>query len=344
MFDNSDAKRQLVETLRQRKHALLLIGSGSSQFVGYPSWPDLLDQLRRKVVPDDPFPDGLDLLKKASFIHMRMKSYEDYADRKRQFREHIESTFRPRPSQNYVEFHKTLLQLPFCGVATTNYDEVLEIAIKVIRSEDGLEPHCHSIDLCDERPHRVFEFLRGLSAQNPDPAVQHIHGYWQHPEKIVLTSEHYGRLYGVPGPTASPSTPELSIPDRPLDTLHRKVVWSLLAMRPVVFVGFGLRDPAFNLILRFVMMDFDLPLQPACHFALFPSHVNDQQEERQELDARRLKRFGVIPVFYPVTTNVHGHDQHAELPTLVEELSTDIGSPSGTPTLAEISRRLLERG
>ena len=175
-----------------------------------------------------------------------------------------------------------LLRLPFCGVATTNYDEVLETTIKVVRTEDSLNPHCHAIDLCNNRPHRVFEFLRDLSTQNPDPAVLHIHGYWENPEHIVLTSEDYDRRYRVPAPTAPPPTPEISIPDRQLVTLHQKVVWSLLTMRPVVFVGFSLEDPAFDLMLKFVMKDFDLPRRPSRHFALLPSYVlRTAKSERQ---------------------------------------------------------------
>lgn len=133
------------------------------------------------------------------------------------------------------------------------------------------------------------------------------------------------------------------MPQRQLDTLHRKVVWSLLTMRPVVFVGFSLRDPAFDLILRFVMNDFDLPPRPPVHFALLPSPIEDQQAKRQEHDAEYLTHFGVMPIFYPVTTDADGRDQHGELVVLVEELSTVIGTPSGTPPLAKISRRLLER-
>ena len=343
MFDNSDAQGQLVETLRQHRHALLLVGAGSSRIVGYPSWPELLDQLRQEIVPEDPFPENLGLLEKASFIRNRLRAYDDREARERQFLGYLESTFRPRISTNFAGFHKTLLRLPFCGVATTNYDQVLEIAITVVRSEDGLVPNCHAIDLCNKRPHRVFEFLRGLSAQNAYPAVLHIHGYWEHPEHIVLTAEDYESLYRLQAPTASPRTLEISAPDSHLDTLHRKVVWSLLTMRPVVFVGFSLEDPGFDLMLEFVMKDFELPRRPSPHFALLPSRVHDSQAEQQERDAKRLGRFGVLPIFYSVTIDANGHVRHDALPQLIEALGVEVGTPTGTPPLATISRRLMER-
>ena len=283
------------------------------------------------------------LLEKASFIRNRLRDYHDRAARERQFLEHLESTFRPRRPRNYEDFHKTLLRLPFCGVATTNYDEVLETAIKVVRIEDGLNPNCHAIDLCNNRPHRVLEFLRGLSVQNPDPAVLHIHGYWENPEHIVLTPEDYDSRYRVLAPTAPPPTPEISTPDRHLDTLHRKVVWSLLTMRPVVFVGFSLEDPAFDLMLEFVMKDFNLPRRPSRHFVLLPSCVHDGQAEVQEHQAVYLSRFGVLPIFYSVTIDANGRDRHDALPLLVEDLSSKVGIPAGTPPLATISRRLMER-
>ena len=343
MFDNSAAQRQLVETLRQPRQALLLVGSGSSRCVGYPSWPELLDQLRQEAVPEDPFPENLDLPEKATFIRNRLRAYHDREARERQFLEHLESTFRPRSPRNYEDFHKTLLRLPFCGVATTNYDEVLETAIKVVRTEDGLNPNCHAIDLCNNRPHRVFEFLRGLSVQNPDPAVLHIHGYWENPEHIVLASEDYNRLYRVPAPTAPPPTPEIPTPDRHLDTLHRKVVWSLLTMRPVVFVGFSLEDPAFNLMLEFVMKDFDLPRRPSRHFVLLSSCAYGGQAEQEEHVAAYLSRFAVLPIFYTLTTDANGRVQHDALPQLIETLGVEVGVPVGTPQLTTLSRRLMER-
>ena len=108
MFDNSAAQVQLVETLRQPRQALLLVGAGSSRVVGYPSWPELLDQLRQEAVPEAPFPENLGLLEKASFIRDRIRAYDDREAQERKFRRHFEATFRPKISTNFADFQKTL--------------------------------------------------------------------------------------------------------------------------------------------------------------------------------------------------------------------------------------------
>lgn len=75
-FDNGAAKAELVKLLRQHGQALPLVGSGSSRFTGYPSWSQMLDELRHAVIPEQPFPDDLDLLQKASFIRRSLEGFE----------------------------------------------------------------------------------------------------------------------------------------------------------------------------------------------------------------------------------------------------------------------------
>jgi hypothetical protein len=162
-FDNSFARGELIKLLGTPRQALLLVGSGSSRFVGYPSWRRLVEQLREEVTPEAPFPDDLDLLHKASFVQRTLETFENRKDRQRQFRDYLENTFKPRENgPTHASLHRTLAQLPICGLATTNYDPVLEAALTTVRVQKGLSP-CQSIDACANHRHRVFTFLRGLS-------------------------------------------------------------------------------------------------------------------------------------------------------------------------------------
>ena len=336
-FDNEGAKNQLIDLLRQPRRALLLVGSGSSCFVGYPTWNQLLDELHRAVIPEEPIPAGLELLQLATFIKAHLQTYENRTDRQRQYRQFMEDRFRPHSGgvANHATFHRTMVRLGFCGLATTNYDSVIEHAVNHLLNQGGHDHNCTSIDLCArDRKHRVFEYLRSLTEDGPLCSVLHIHGYWENTNELVLTGEDYRTCYDFnlvvqdPDPLANP---------RPLHTFHRKVVWSLLTTRPVVFIGFSLEDPAFQRMLQFVREDFELPPNPPAHFAV----LGAQTEEDRDRNAAWLQRFGVLPIFYTVNTDATGHLDHSQLPDLVEEFGARLGVATAAPAVADITRRML---
>jgi SIR2-like domain len=126
-----------------------------------------------------------------------------------------------------------------------------------------------------------------------------------------------------------------------LDTFHRKVLWSLLTMRPVIFVGFSVDDPAFRLMLDFVREDFDLAPGAPAHIAVLPSDPGDK--DHQQSDADQLRPFGILPVFYDTTRDASGATHHDLLPTFFDEIAASIGSLPGPPTLGTLNRRMLAR-
>jgi hypothetical protein len=123
-----------------------------------------------------------------------------------------------------------------------------------------------------------------------------------------------------------------------LNTLHRKVLWSLFTMRPVVFVGFSVGDPAFRLLLRFVVDDFELPFHPPPHIGLFPGYDDARREE----DIQRLRLLGVQPVFYPVVLDAAGNESHDGLPALIQDVADRVGVRPIAPGLRRVARRFLE--
>ncbi len=335
-YDNEGAKRALIQLLRGSRRAVLLVGAGSSIPVGYPSWPQLLEELRTAVVPElAQFPD-VDLLSRADLVRTTLAAYPDHVDRRRQYEQFLSRRFGPR-APSHAPFHRTLVQLPFCGFVTTNYDTTLESAATLVQIRAGNDLQCETIDLCGDSPNHAFHFLRGLGAGATPSAVLHVHGFWKKPEKLVLSAGDYVTRYGI-SRTAANTGEAIAPPTRPLGTLHRKVVWSLLTMYPVVFVGFGLEDPAFLLMLGFVHEDFELAANPPAHFALLGS-LNEDERER---DARRLRPFSVMPVFYTVVVDTNGQPDHSALTALIEELGASVGV-AAAPALGDLTRRLMER-
>ena len=335
-FDNEAAKRTLVQLLQGSRRAVLLVGAGSSIPLGYPSWRQLLEELRTEVVPElTQFPDT-DLLSCAQLIQETLSSYTDHVDRRRQYEQLLSGRFGPR-TPSHAEIHRTLVRLPFCGYVTTNFDQIIESAATYVQNRAGKDYQCGTIDLCSDSPNHVFHFLRGLGGGAAASAVLHVHGFWRRPEQIILSTNDYARRYGVPQGVVNPDQ-ALTPPPRMLDTLHRKVIWSLLTMYPVVFVGFSVEDPAFQLMLECVREDFELAPNPPVHFALLGS----LHEEDRDGDAQRLKRYSVMPVFYPVATDLNGRPDHSALNALVEELGESVGL-AAAPALDDLTRRLMER-
>ena len=128
-----------------------------------------------------------------------------------------------------------------------------------------------------------------------------------------------------------------------LDTMHRKVIWALLAMHPVVFVGFGLRDEFFMHTLRIVQQDFALSSDPV-HFAIVGYSDDDEKADI----AKKLQLRGVQPVFYSVPdTKASGTDPvHRGLVDLVSQLAdaVDVQSKPRSPSIEDLNKKMCSYG
>lgn len=257
----------------------------------------------------------------------------------------LERTFEPkRDRKNCEDFHKVLVCLGFCGFATTNYDVVLEEAVRTAYINENGPFQCESIDLCDERPYRVLDFLRELPIASESRCVLHLHGYYKNPKQIIMTESDYLVKYG------EKALDEYGKP-KPirgiLDTLHRKVIWSLLSIYPLLFVGFSMKDEFFMQMLRVVQTDFMSGSDPL-HFAILPCKIPSEKEEvsqEKEKISKTLKRSGVLPIFYYIPHNSGSHDSenHNGLIDLVYELARSVGTPVGPTNFISLTKKMLER-
>ena len=196
-FENVTAKRALIQLLRGSRRAVLLVGAGSSIPVGYPSAPQLLEELRAAVVPELTHLPDVDFPSRADCIRTTLSSYADHVDRRRQYDQFLSTRFAPR-TPSHAAFHRTLVQLPFCGFVTTNYDPVIESAATYVQMSAGHDFQCGAIDLCDDRPSQAFHFLRGLGSEAVASTVLHLHGLWKRPDKLILSAQDYASRYGIP--------------------------------------------------------------------------------------------------------------------------------------------------
>jgi hypothetical protein len=331
IVDNETAKQHLLGTLKTRR-AVLLGGSGSSAFVGYPLWNQLADEMREMFAPHLAWAKDMSAMTFAGKIVDEIKSNNQLQD----YYNFLDRRFEPRQdrAKQHDDFHVALVRLGFCGLVTTNYEEVIESAAIEAYTSDVGPWRCVPVDLCQRRSYRVFDFFRSLAMGGRPRSVLHLHGHHLNPEGIILTEDDYRRNYGEP--------PHYDTQDRAqnviLDSLHRKVLWTLFATHPLVFVGFSLRDGFFDHMMRVVKEDFVLGSDPA-HYALMGATTDEDRKGIGEY----LRLRNTMPVFYHVPEVQEGQAQdHSDLKRLINELAAGVGVTSVSDGMASVTRRMLE--
>ena len=323
----------LLATLLSERRPLLLAGAGASAELGYPLWDELVQRLADEFAPE------LDLSGNSLKDVDRIASLAADAGRAAEYFKWLDRTFcfenAPRKE---LRFHRQLISLGFAGLITPNFDPALEQACISKYTGPANAHTCESIDLTDnERRYRVFDFLRSLGRNPEHKSVLHLHGLHSAPRRMILGTQEYVRAYGH-DPQAR---------DVGLQTLPRKVIWTLLATRPVLFVGFSMTDPFFHETLRLLGSDFVLTDESA-HFSIIPYDVNPTatigrgalaaHEEEQQRIRQTLPRW-LAPIFY----HAPGLRDHRRLSGLIDDLGARIGTVS-TPEypVDRLARRGLE--
>lgn len=110
MLENETAKRQLVSTLKSRL-AVLLVGAGSSKFVGYPLWGQLVEDMRRRFAPHLAWPDDISPMTFAGRIVDEIRKTKRFAD----YYNFLERTFEPRSDRARLhdDLHVALMHEPY---------------------------------------------------------------------------------------------------------------------------------------------------------------------------------------------------------------------------------------
>src|SRR5262245_41996093 len=124
------------------------------------------------------------------------------------------------------ELTSKLLSLGFDHFLTTNYDDLLERAMK--RGRGGRKREF----VCWEETERVADFITQLGKSGPkNQFLIYLHGRFDDPAKIVLSDSDYRDRY-IENDRA------------------RKKLFAMFATKPIVFLGFSLEDPDFMLVFR----------------------------------------------------------------------------------------------
>ncbi|TRW95254.1 SIR2 family protein [Candidatus Methylobacter oryzae] len=264
--------KDFVKDLEENNVAVFA-GAGMSKSCGYVDWPELLrdiaDELGLKVENEH------DLISLAQFHVNERKSSAGLAKKiLQEFSEQAE------PS----ETHEILARLPIGTYWTTNYDSLIEDALK--------------------RAYKVADIKHSVSQLNTtrpkrDAVVYKMHGDVTVANEAVIYKQQYERYYQT----------------------HSSFVTALsgdLVAKTFLFIGFSFTDPNLDYVLS--RLHVNQPMrQHYCFMRREMMQIGDDDEvakykqRKQELRVDDLKRFGIQTLLI---------NDYVEIPCILKEIET----------------------
>lgn len=263
-------RTDLIE-LVNRGDMWAFVGSGASVDAGCPSWEGLIqsavtrlgESARQRVLSDERYKRALSM-KRFAQCFSRIEAHVGREAMEEVVASQLDSVTLPGKITSH------LADWPLAGYITTNYDELLEIALREIGERGWL-----SVGNSADEVRKV--------AGDATRVTWHLHGGTRLPResfRMVLTEKDYDDLY---------------LDGSPMVTQLR----GLLAHRRVVFVGFGFEDVEVMRLLKLVGR-LCSPARPA--FA-FLSGLSGTKHEPERLDL--LERYNIDVIPYRVVNGSH---------------------------------------
>ncbi|MBP2267017.1 hypothetical protein J3A64_002481 [Pseudarthrobacter sp. PvP004] len=264
-----------------RPETVIFVGSGISVWSGLPTWRQLIEQLIARL---DYLNQSTDLVKRELYNNDLLQAASYGLDKltQQQKTEFLREACR---SAEPSEIHELIMSWGNSCYMTTNYDTLVEQALRRHRSGEVFDVVTPSQDW------EVANLLQARAAR----FIFKPHGDIGDTAKVVLTREDYSNLKNL-----------------------RSNVFNayrmLLASRPVIYIGFGLRDPDFLLLKESIASDFGG--SPQDHYAIMPDVTGDEQDYWR-------RNYGIHLVSYETDTGAKNTgDRHKPLLRLLEEVGT----------------------
>jgi hypothetical protein len=261
-FDVKHIPEDLVKAIIDKK-ALAFCGAGLSVSVkrsngeNLPNWPQLLLELIENANNDKYSFSGLqlqleDAINKGKLLMVAQEIQEVIS--KPSISKYLRTIFLDR-NLKPNKTHKILVEIPFIGILTANYDTLIEGAYTLKR--DGRIPPILTQEDLDKIPNPL---------KLNDEFVFKIHGDINRPETVILGSHDYQNvLFRIPS--------------------YRSFLETLFTINTVLFVGFGLTDPDVDNLLEKLASIYSR--NNDFHYLLIEKgRYNDLDKKRLALDKR----------------------------------------------------------
>ncbi|MBB6124675.1 SIR2 family protein [Sphingobium subterraneum] len=237
-------------------NAAVFVGAGLSKAAGFVDWRGLLAPIAT--------PLGLDVEKENDLVGLAQFHLNTNAGNRNQLNQLLIEQFAdlPAPTEN----HRLLARLPIRSYWTTNYDRLIEQALKD----------------CGKRVDAKYTVEQlSLTVRGRDAIVYKMHGDIEHADKAVLTKDDYERYAGTHAPFITALSGDL-------------------VERTFLFLGFSFTDPNLDYVLARIRSRFEKNQRQ--HFCIVKTRSKLPNESdadfayaktRQDLVAQDLLRFNI---------------------------------------------------
>lgn len=253
-------------------NAAIFAGAGMSKSAGYVDWPELLRDIASELGLD--IDREHDLISLAQFHVNQLKGPSKLARRiVEEFSHHAESS----------ETHEILARLPIRTYWTTNYDTLIEDAVRKAYKVPDVK---HQIEqLNTTRPKR-------------DVVIYKMHGDVHHANKAVLYKEQYEQYYQTHAPFVTALSGDL-------------------VSKTFLFIGFSFTDPNLDYVLS--RLHTATRRNHYCFMRREQTDAKDDAEvqkykrRKQDLRVDDLKRYGIQALLI---------DDYSEIPAILSAIET----------------------
>ncbi|HEK21208.1 MAG TPA: hypothetical protein ENO28_12225 [Bacteroidetes bacterium] len=266
--------KDFVKDLREN-NAAVFAGAGMSRPSGFVNWSELLSDIADEL--------GLDIDKEWDLISLAQYHVNESRGKAKINRKILEEfSEQAEPSIN----HKIIARLPLSTFWTTNYDTLIEDAL---REAGKIVDVKYEVDqLVTTRPKR-------------DGTVYKMHGDVNHPSKAIITKEQYQAYYKTHEPFVSALSGDL-------------------ITKTFLFIGFSFTDPNLDYVLSRLSTQFGQNTRE--HYCFIKKETkakNDDddifryKQRKQELMINDLKRYHIKALVVEDYTDITNVLQEIEM-------------------------------
>ncbi|MGB4776724.1 MAG: SIR2 family protein, partial [Daejeonella sp.] len=275
----------MIEKLRQvlkQEDTVLFIGSGVSLWSDLPTWTELIQELIDFIKEN-----GLDAnlteqeLKRGDLLQAASYGFDKLT--KSQFAQFIREASRLGNAQPHDIHNKIIALGPNCYI-TTNYDKLLEMSFQKWKSDKYFRTVVNT---------QLTETSEIVGARS-NSFLFKLHGDAENSDSIILTREQYRALN--PGGELNHA----------LETAR-----TLMLSRPIVYIGFGLRDPDFLYLKDLLINTYKGGARD--HYAIM-ADIGEQEKDYWR------RNFGIHLIEYRTISVSNGKKDHTPILKLLDSL------------------------